>query len=549
MDLSALSLTVEKVARLRAFPSLDLQAWRGVEDSTEEVLASAAGLAQAPGGVELLSGYASILYARGDESGAEEVWTALFEALGPAGPPDAAAFCATRLARCAMDFDEPAVAERWLKKARARASHLPGDHVIQHKLGLESGVLAASLGDWEEARSNFAGLLARPMADAGETKRWEGLGPSELRAIEAGAFADCLMEEARSSAHRDALLARAEDLLREAQHRAETHTSRFYTQINLAELLCMRGESHKAATLASGVLALSMERGLDAVTAAKWQPCARWVMGLVSMSAGDLAGARNHLREAFVALRRWRSAASKRILVRTLLDVFRHEHQARYGISSEDTVLRTLEGDGSWLLALADFEEISSVPLVPKHSRHVDLLCIVLYGQLFRGQEETWTPRELDASYLHGAALFHDIGNLHMPWSLLRRVRPPAAKHVKRLQRHVSAGAEILESVGLPMTARLLEEHHERADGSGYPSGLARPTTLGGILALAEGLVTRATPSAAVPAPPTHESAAKTVLQETWPSFHPQAVGSLRRAAESGALLALDVALRSDAAR
>lgn len=75
---------------------------------------------------------------------------------------------------------------------------------------------------------------------------------------------------------------------------------------------------------------------------------------------------------------------------------------------------------------------------------------------------------------LLGARL-HDIGKLAVPDEILHKRSQLDAHEWRVMRAHVEAGEAIAGSLdGLPRTAlRLLVQHHERWDGSGYPAGLA----------------------------------------------------------------------------
>ncbi len=70
--------------------------------------------------------------------------------------------------------------------------------------------------------------------------------------------------------------------------------------------------------------------------------------------------------------------------------------------------------------------------------------------------------------------LLADIGKLRVPKELLRTPRRLYAHETKVIQRHVPSGVEIATALdGLtPGTIEIIAAHHERFNGSGYPSGL-----------------------------------------------------------------------------
>jgi PAS domain S-box-containing protein/putative nucleotidyltransferase with HDIG domain len=77
---------------------------------------------------------------------------------------------------------------------------------------------------------------------------------------------------------------------------------------------------------------------------------------------------------------------------------------------------------------------------------------------------------------LREAAPLHDIGKLAIPDSiLLKRGRLNAQEHA-RMEDHAALGARLLfgsRSPALQLAGIVAESHHERWDGTGYPSGLA----------------------------------------------------------------------------
>jgi len=67
--------------------------------------------------------------------------------------------------------------------------------------------------------------------------------------------------------------------------------------------------------------------------------------------------------------------------------------------------------------------------------------------------------------------LLHDIGMMRVPEEVLSKPGGLTPDEFNKLKNHVKWGAEIVQkSGGLPRGAlQIIEQHHERADGSGYP--------------------------------------------------------------------------------
>lgn len=71
-------------------------------------------------------------------------------------------------------------------------------------------------------------------------------------------------------------------------------------------------------------------------------------------------------------------------------------------------------------------------------------------------------------------ALLHDIGNITVPDSLILREPDSLEEHEKTMvQSHSLVGGRLLEGfLHLDVAKQIVQQHHERWDGSGYPAGL-----------------------------------------------------------------------------
>lgn len=83
---------------------------------------------------------------------------------------------------------------------------------------------------------------------------------------------------------------------------------------------------------------------------------------------------------------------------------------------------------------------------------------------------------DLDTRSIYLAALIHDIGKMAVPQSTLTKAEMLTRDEVHAIQAHVLAGVEMIRHIPFPgPVARLVAQHHERLDGSGYPVGLSAP--------------------------------------------------------------------------
>ena len=74
---------------------------------------------------------------------------------------------------------------------------------------------------------------------------------------------------------------------------------------------------------------------------------------------------------------------------------------------------------------------------------------------------------------LQRAAFLHDVGKAEVPSRILAKRGPLTDEETERMQAHPVAGANRLAAAGLHEESRWVRAHHERADGRGYPDGLA----------------------------------------------------------------------------
>jgi diguanylate cyclase (GGDEF)-like protein/putative nucleotidyltransferase with HDIG domain len=72
------------------------------------------------------------------------------------------------------------------------------------------------------------------------------------------------------------------------------------------------------------------------------------------------------------------------------------------------------------------------------------------------------------------AGVLHDFGKIAVPPDVLGAARGLTARERQQMQRHAEIGARMVRGVGgLADAATAIHHHHERWDGTGYPTGLA----------------------------------------------------------------------------
>ncbi|MHB9098457.1 MAG: HD domain-containing phosphohydrolase [Syntrophales bacterium] len=102
------------------------------------------------------------------------------------------------------------------------------------------------------------------------------------------------------------------------------------------------------------------------------------------------------------------------------------------------------------------------------------------------------------------AATVHDIGKLLMSAEILNKPAKLSETEFSQIKKHAQAGYDILKDIDFPWPiARMVWQHHERLDGSGYPLGLTGEEILpeARILAVADVVETMVSHRSYRPAP------------------------------------------------
>lgn len=158
-------------------------------------------------------------------------------------------------------------------------------------------------------------------------------------------------------------------------------------------------------------------------------------------------------------------------------DVSRRKRVEQALRDSVDRLRRTLEETVNALTVTSEKRD----PFTAGHQERVSRLAVALARELGVSEEELEGIRV--------AGLVHDIGKIHVPAEILAKADVLSDVEMGIVRDHSLVGHEILKDIPFPWpVARMVLEHHERLDGSGYPSGLSGDATLLGsrILAVAD---------------------------------------------------------------
>ena len=98
------------------------------------------------------------------------------------------------------------------------------------------------------------------------------------------------------------------------------------------------------------------------------------------------------------------------------------------------------------------------------HSNRVQDLSVKIAQKLGLSSEINYT--------MSLASLFHDIGKFFIPDEILNKPSKLSDEEFNYIKMHSTYSSELLQGKFIDDIAQIVEQHHERLDGSGYPKGL-----------------------------------------------------------------------------
>jgi PAS domain S-box-containing protein/putative nucleotidyltransferase with HDIG domain len=129
---------------------------------------------------------------------------------------------------------------------------------------------------------------------------------------------------------------------------------------------------------------------------------------------------------------------------------------------STEKLVNTLEKTVQAMAMVVEMRD----PYTAGHQRRVTELACAIASKMELSEEQI--------SALRLAGLIHDVGKVRVPAEILTNPDGLSDAEFSMIKMHPLIGYEILKTMELPWPiAEIVHQHHERMDGSGYPSGKA----------------------------------------------------------------------------
>ncbi len=130
----------------------------------------------------------------------------------------------------------------------------------------------------------------------------------------------------------------------------------------------------------------------------------------------------------------------------------------------QDSIKRLRKSLGATINAMAVTVETRD-PYTAGHQRRVSDLARAIATEMNLGSDQIDSVRM--------ASMIHDIGKISIPSEILTKPTELTKLEYNLIKTHSQSGYNILKDIDFPWPiARIVLEHHERMNGSGYPNGL-----------------------------------------------------------------------------
>jgi putative nucleotidyltransferase with HDIG domain len=256
-------------------------------------------------------------------------------------------------------------------------------------------------------------------------------------------------------------------------------SARILLEVNRAEMWRARGERERAAEAVAQALALSNETG-DSSRRAEISK----LQGVLSRDAGFAVEAEAHFAEAT------RLAEARQDML-VLAETLRERAELCRGQGRNREALQNLNRAHRLFTQLRAKRELANtdqsvtrlekdfVDVVKRWGESIEAKDLYTQGHCVRVADlacaiaATCGFDEQSLFWFRIGALLHDVGKLVVPSEVLNKPGKLNDDEWTLMRSHPTAGVDMLAGIDFPWDIRpIIESHHERWDGRGYPHGL-----------------------------------------------------------------------------
>ncbi len=155
-------------------------------------------------------------------------------------------------------------------------------------------------------------------------------------------------------------------------------------------------------------------------------------------------------------------SGGRKLMVSIIRDITERKRTAEELRHTSERLQRTIEGA---INAVALTTEVRD-PYTAGHQQRVAKLACVI------AEELGLTEKQIEG--IRVAGTLHDIGKIYVPAEILSRPGRLRQNEINLVKDHPQVGYDLLNTIEFPWpVANIVLQHHERINGSGYPSGLS----------------------------------------------------------------------------
>jgi diguanylate cyclase (GGDEF)-like protein/putative nucleotidyltransferase with HDIG domain len=255
---------------------------------------------------------------------------------------------------------------------------------------------------------------------------------------------------------------------------------RVQIEVNVVEMWVARGEIPRARAAADAAMELASQLGEAQVPGDAYR-----LMGVIEREAGDLARAETMLHRAA-------EIASARQDMLLLAETSREQAEVHRRQGRNRETLQALNRAHQLFTQLRARRDLADVDRQTTHLEGEFIDVVRRWGESIEAKDRYTQGHcervanvacalaaqtgfdERTLFWFRIGALLHDVGKLIIPAEVLNKPAKLNDEEWALMRRHPEAGVELLAGIEFPWDVRpLIESHHERWDGRGYPHGLA----------------------------------------------------------------------------